>query len=324
MKAIIPVAGMGTRLRPHTHTVPKALLHVAGKTIIEHILDEVMAVEPTEIIFIVGHLGGMIEEYIKPVVDVPTRFVTQKETLGIAHAIYQGKEYIDESPLLIVLGDTIFTADLKGVAERGVSAVGVRTVDDPSRFGVVVVDGDRIIKLVEKPKEPISLLAIAGVYYISDPPLLVSAVEHLFENDIRTKGEFQLTDALQAMLDREHEMQTFSISGWYDCGTPEALLETNRTLLAKFDGHVPRPGAIIIPPVWIDESAAIQNSIVGPNVSVAAGSIVKDSIISDCIVSEYAVVEKIILNSSIVGDKSRVVGRPSSVNVGDSSELVLK
>lgn len=324
MKAIIPVAGMGTRLRPHTHTVPKALLHVAGKTIIEHILDEVMAVEPSEITFIVGHLGDMIKDYLEPVVDVPTHFVTQKETLGIAHAIYQGKEYIDESPLLIVLGDTIFTADLKGVTERDVSAIGVRTVEDPSRFGVVVVDSGRIIRLVEKPKEPISLLAIAGVYYITDPPLLMSAIDYLFENDIRTKGEYQLTDALQVMLDRGHEMQTFSISGWYDCGTPEALLETNRTLLAKFNGHVSRPGAIIIPPVWIDESAAIQNSIVGPNVSVAAGSIVKDSIIADCIVSEYAVVEKIILNSSIVGDKSKVIGRPSSVNIGDSSELELK
>jgi glucose-1-phosphate thymidylyltransferase len=324
MKAIIPVAGMGTRLRPHTHTIPKALLHVAGKTIIEHILDEVMVVGPTEIIFVVGHLGNLIKEYLEPIIDVPTRYVTQKETLGIAHAIYQGNEYIDESPILIVLGDTIFTADLKGVTERHISAIGVRTVEDPSRFGVVVVDGDHILKVVEKPKEPISLLAIAGVYYITDPPLLINAIKHLFDNDIRTKGEYQLTDALQVMLDRGHEMQTFSIKGWYDCGTPEALLETNRTLLARLDGHKARPGAIIIPPVWIDESAAIQNSIVGPNVSVAAGSIVKDSIISDCIISEYAVVEKIILDASIVGDKSKVIGRPSSVNVGDSSELELK
>lgn len=324
MKAIIPVAGMGTRLRPHTHTVPKALMHVAGKTIIEHILYEVKAVDPTEIIFVVGHLGNLIEQYLMPRADVPTRFVTQRETLGIAHAIYQCKDCIDDSPLLVVLGDTIFTANLGQVTERGVSALGVRKVEDPSRFGVVVLDGERIARLVEKPKEPISLLAIAGVYYITDPPLLIKAIEHLFENDIRTKGEYQLTDALQVMLDRGHEMRTFPITGWYDCGTPEALLETNRTLLAKLDSHTPRPGAIIIPPVWIDDSAAIYNSIVGPYVSVAAGSIVKDSIISDCIISEYAVVEKIILQSSLVGDRSRVVGRASSVNVGDSSELELK
>ncbi|UCH79243.1 MAG: NTP transferase domain-containing protein [Candidatus Coatesbacteria bacterium] len=323
MKAVIPVAGQGTRLRPHTHTVPKAMLHVAGKTIIEYILDEVAAVEPEEYIFIVGYLGDKLRSFLEKKLDRPTRFVVQRETLGIAHALREAREYIADGPALIVLGDTIFQADLTGIVRRGISALGVRVVDDPRRFGVVVLDGERVVKMVEKPQTPVSTLAIAGVYYVNDTDLLIQCLNRIVEDDIKTRGEYQLTDALQMMVEANHEIVTFPIEGWFDCGEPAALLETNRALLARVEDVPKRPGSIIIPPVWIDESAAIQNSIIGPNVSVAGGAIVKDSIVRDSLVSEYASVENLILQSSIIGDRAAAQGRPASLNVGDSSQIEL-
>ena len=323
MKAVIPVAGQGTRLRPHTHTVPKAMLHVAGKTIIEHILDEVGAVDPDEYIFIVGHLGDKLRAFLEKRIKKPVRFVVQQEALGIAHALRQARDYLLGEPFFIVLGDTIFQADLGDVVRGGTSAIGVRVVDDPRRFGVVVLDGDRVAKLVEKPQTPVSNLASAGVYYISDPALMVKSLDRIVEDDIRTRGEYQLTDALQLMVEAGHEIKTFPIEGWFDCGEPGALLETNRTLLARVEDAPRRPGSIIIPPVWIDDSAAVQNSIIGPNVSVAGGAIVKDSIVRDSIISEYAAVEALILHGSIIGDRATVQGKPASLNVGDSSQVEL-
>jgi glucose-1-phosphate thymidylyltransferase len=323
MKAVIPVAGQGTRLRPHTHTVPKAMLHVAGKTIIEYILDEVEAVEPDEYVFIVGYLGDKLRAFLERKIDKPVRFVVQRETLGIAHALRQARDYLQEDPYFIVLGDTIFQADLAGIVREGNSAIGVRVVEDPRRFGVVVLDGERVAKLVEKPQTPVSNLAIAGVYYVSDPALMVKSLDRIVEEDIKTRGEYQLTDALQLMVEAGHEIRTFPIEGWFDCGEPGALLETNRTLLARVEEAPRRPGSIIIPPVWIDESAAIQNSIIGPNVSVAGGAIVKDSIVRDSIISEYAAVEALILHGSIIGDRATVQGKPASLNVGDSSQVEL-
>lgn len=323
MKAVIPVAGQGTRLRPHTHTVPKAMLHVAGKTIIEYILDEISAVDPDEYIFIIGYLGEKLRAFLERKIQKPVRFVVQKEMLGIAHALREARDYLANGPFLIVLGDTIFQADLARIVKKGVSAIGVRVVDDPRRFGVVMLDGERVIKLVEKPQTAVSTLAIAGVYYISDPELLVKCIDRVVDEEIKTRGEYQLTDALQLMVDAGHELGTFPIEGWFDCGEPSALLETNRSLLARVEEVPKRPGSIIIPPVWIDESAAIQNSIIGPNVSVAGGAIVKDSIVRDSIVSEYAAVENLILQSSIIGDRATAQGKPATLNVGDSSQVEL-
>lgn len=323
MKVVIPVAGQGTRLRPHTHTVPKAMLHVAGKTIIEYILDEVYAVEPDEYIFIIGYLGDKLRPFLEKKISKPVRFVVQEETLGIAHALHQARDYLKDGPFLIVLGDTIFQADLGRIVKRGVSAIGVRVVDDPRRFGVVVLDGERVIKLVEKPQTSVSTLAIAGVYYVNDPGLLVDCIGRIVEGNIKTRGEYQLTDALQLMVEAGHDIETFPIEGWFDCGEPSALLETNRALLARVEEVPKRPGSIIIPPVWIDESAAIQNSIIGPNVSAAGGAIIKDSIVRDSIVSEYAAVEALILQGSIIGDRATAQGKPASLNVGDSSQVEL-
>ena len=323
MKAIIPVAGQGTRLRPHTHTVPKAMLHVAGKTIIEYILDEVAAVDPEEYVFIVGYLGDKLKKFLEHKLAKPCHFVVQHETLGIAHALYQAGEYLNDGPILIVLGDTIFQADLKPIVAKGVSAIGVRQVEDPRRYGVVVLEDGRVARLVEKPAKFVSNLAIAGVYFLSDPVLLKTSIERLVAEDIRTRNEYQLTDALQLMVDAGHEMETFAVSGWYDCGEPAALLETNRVLLARVAGAPRRPGSIIIPPVWIDDSAAIENSIIGPHVSVACGAIVKDSVIRDSILGEYATVEGLILQSSIIGDRASASGKAASLNVGDSSQVEL-
>lgn len=323
MKAIIPVAGQGTRLRPHTHTVPKAMLPVAGKTIIEYILDEVAAVDPEEYVFIVGYLGDKLKRFLEHKLDKPCHFVVQQDTLGIAHALYQAAEFLSDEPILIVLGDTIFQADLKPIVAKGVSAIGVRQVENPRRFGVVVLENDRVTRLVEKPAKFVSNLAIAGVYYLSDPRLLRTSIERLVAEDIRTRNEYQLTDALQLMVDAGHHMETFSVAGWFDCGEPAALLETNRVLLARVEGAPRRPGSIIIPPVWIDDSAAVENSILGPHVSVACGAIVKNAVIRDSILGEYATVENLILQGSIIGDRASASGKAASLNVGDSSQVEL-
>jgi glucose-1-phosphate thymidylyltransferase len=299
------------------------MLHVAGKTIIEYIVDEVSAVKPDEYVFIIGYLGDKLRAFLEKKIEAPVQFVVQKETLGIAHALRQAREHLQDEPFLIVLGDTVFQADLAGIVEQGVSAIGVRVVEDPRRFGIVELQGERVSRLVEKPSTPVSNLAIAGVYYVSDPELMVRCLDRIVEEDIKTRGEYQLTDALQLMVEAGHEIRSFPIEGWFDCGEPGALLETNRTLLARVEDVPKRPGSIIIPPVWIDESAAIQNSIIGPNVSVAGGAIVKDSIVRDSIVSEYAAVESLILQSSIIGDRAAAHGKPATLNVGDSSQVEL-
>jgi len=216
VKVIIPVAGKGTRLKPHTHTVPKAMLHVAGKTIIEHILDEIATVEPDEYVFIIGYLGDKLRCFLEEKITQPVHFVVQQESLGIAHALYQARSFLADGPVLIVLGDTIFQADLAHVLKRKISGIGVRVVDDPRRFGVIVTDGERVVKLVEKPQAPVSTLAIAGVYFITEPALLAKCIERLIADDVRTRGEYQLTDALQLMVEAGHEMVTFPIEGWFD------------------------------------------------------------------------------------------------------------
>ena len=321
MKLVIPMAGLGKRLRPHTWSQPKPLVNVAGKPMLDHILSPFQGMDIEEYICIVGYLGDQIEAYMRATYDVPMRFVVQDELLGQAHAIHLCKDYL-AGPVLILFADTIFEADLSGLDEEDADAITyVKEVEDPRRFGVVVLDGERVAKLVEKPQTPVSNLAIAGVYYVSDPTLMVKSLDRIVEEDIKTRGEYQLTDALQLMVEAGHEIRTFPIEGWFDCGEPGALLETNRTLLARVEEAPRRPGSIIIPPVWIDESAAIQNSILGPNVSVAGGAIVKDSIVRDSIISEYAAVEALILHGSIIGDRATVQGKPASLNVGDSSQI---
>jgi len=324
IRAIIPAAGVGTRLRPHTHTMPKALIHVAGKPILAHILDDLEALGVKDVVLVVGHMGDHIREFVDTnYAHLNRAYVEQPERLGLGHAVRMTRQHVFGHPALIVLGDTIFRADFSEIVAGGDSRIGVKEVDDPRRFGIVEVKDGVAVRLVEKPDQPTSNLAIVGVYYISDSPLMFDALDTLVAKDLRTKGEYQLTDALQIMIERGHRIRPFTVEAWYDCGKTETLLETNRDLLELKAEPPPRslPGTVFVPPVAIDPTAEIHNSIVGPHVSIAARAIVRDAIVRDSIVNQDASVEQILLEGSVIGDNALVRGTFRHLNVGDSSEV---
>ena len=322
MKVIIPVAGIGSRLRPHTHTAPKALLHVAGKPLLAHILDSLAELKFSEITFVVGFLGDQIIDYVKSSYNFKAKFVAQEKLLGLGYAIDLAINDNETDDLLIVLGDTIVEMAWDDMIKKGKNFIGVKPVSDPRRFGVAEVEGDRIIRLLEKPKNPPSNLALVGVYYIKDTQAFKNSLKEIVVSNIKTKNEYQVTDAFQLMLESGCEMHTYPIEGWYDCGKMETLLETNRHLLDKCSQCRPEiEGSVIIPPVFIDETAEIRNSIIGPYASIAPKAQVSDSIITNSIVSYQSSVKNGLLKDSLVGIHARVEGRFSTLNVGDSSEI---
>ena len=325
MKVIIPVAGVGTRLKPHTHTIPKVLIQVAGKPIIAHILDELEELKISEVILVIGYLGDKIVDYVKSNYNFKVDFVEQERRLGLGHAIYLTRDYVqDDEPVLIILGDTLFDVNLKPVINGKYSSIAVKKIDNPQRFGIVKLNKDGFIEdMVEKPEEFIGNLAIVGIYYLINPSVLFDSLQYIIGNDIRTKGEYQLTDALKNMLENGEKMTAFEVQGWYDCGKPETLLATNRTLLEKKNSHITyaQEGTIIIPPTLIGNNVKIEYSIIGPYVTIAENVKIKKSIIEDSIISSNATVENISLKRSIIGDYSKVYGRFQKLNVGDSSEI---
>ena len=324
-RAIIPVAGVGSRLRPHTHTVPKALIYVAGRPILAHILDDLERLGVKDVVLVVGHMGDDIKQYVDAHYQHLNRwYVEQPERLGLGHAVRLTRDLVIGHPAFIVLGDTIFDADFSEIVGGKDSRIGVKEVDDPRRFGIVEVKDGVATRLIEKPDHPTSNLAIVGVYYIADTPMLFDALDTLVEKDLRTKGEYQLTDALQLMIERGHRIRPFTVAGWYDCGNAETLLETNRELLERKGPKqppAPRPGTVFVPPVAIDPSAVIERSIVGPHVSIAARAVVREAIVRDSIVNQAAVVEQILLDGSVIGENALVRGTFRHLNVGDSSEV---
>ncbi len=324
MKAIIPVAGVGRRLRPHTHTQPKALMHVAGRPILGHILDELVAAGVDDVVLVVGHLGEKVEEYVRARYRLRLHVVEQAEALGNGHAIYVARHHLDGDGVLIIMGDTIIKADLPRVLALDRSAIGVREVADPRRFGVVEVSNGRVRRLIEKPEVPSSNLAVVGVYLIRNPGLLGTCLERMVDERRQVKGEYWLADALQMMVEAGESMETFHISGWYDCGTPEALLEANRELLAAERlVQSPPPGSVVLPPSFVDPSAQIDGSVIGPFASVAEGARVTNSVVRDSIVNAEATLDGVLLEHSIIGEHASVTGRAARINLGDSSEIEL-
>ncbi len=323
LKAIVPVAGEGTRLRPHTHTQPKVLIHVAGKPILGHILDELKLVGVTHVTLVVGHMGDRVIDYVRKNYDFDVTFVHQEELLGLGHAILLTKEFFREEPVLIVLGDTVFKADFQSVLKGDCNYIGVKEVRDARRFGVVELVEGKIRNFVEKPEVPPSNLAIVGLYYVRNAPLLFQCLEEIVQSGKRTAGEFQLTDALQQMLEQGEEMRAFLVDGWYDCGKPETLLETNRRLLAACP-RLPddiQKGNIVLEPIYVADSAKVTSSILGPYVSIAEGSVVQHAIVRNTIINQNAVVKNILLDESLVGQGAAVNGRMNRLNVGDSSQI---
>jgi glucose-1-phosphate thymidylyltransferase len=324
MKVIIPVAGIGKRLRPHTYSVPKALLHVAGKPMLAHILDIVRKLKPSEVILIIGFLGEQIVDYVRSTYRFKCTFIEQRELKGLGYAVNMASPQIDEDePVLIILGDTIFDADLLPVIQGEHDALGVKRVADPRRFGIVEMKGRFVKRLIEKPAKATSQLAVVGVYYMRSTGLLKESLREIISNDIVTKDEYQLTDALQLMIDRGVKFRTFNIRGWYDCGKPETLLETNRRLLAKAKRVRRLAGSKIIPPAFVSKTARVKSCTLGPNASVADGAVLRGSTIRNSIIGRGAVVENSTLDWSLIGNGARIKGATGSLNVGDSSEVDL-
>jgi glucose-1-phosphate thymidylyltransferase len=325
MKAIIPLAGLGTRLRPHTLTRPKPLVDVAGKAILGHVLDRLEGLPIVETIFITGYLGDQIEGWVKANYSVPSRFVEQKELKGQAHAIYLTREYIDQ-PVLIVFVDTIFETDLSRLPEMTEDgAILVREVTDPRRFGVAVLQDGFVTKLVEKPKRPVSNLAVVGVYYIRNYQLFVECLGDLLDRDIKTAGEYYLADALQLMIDRGAKISALSTDVWEDTGTTEALLQTNRYLLKQVGNQVrgETSDTLVIPPVYVGPGAKLTNTIVGPNVSIGAGAVIADSVMRDCIIGESAQIHGAVLADSVIGSNAIVQWQSKRLSVSDFSQVEL-
>ncbi len=325
MKVVIPMAGYGKRLRPHTFSRPKPLLNVAGQPMLKHLLDSLKGLEIDEYIFIVGYLGEQIEEYVRGQFDFKATFVVQEQLIGQAHAVYLARQYL-HGPLLILFADTLFEANLSIIHTTEADAIAfVKQVEDPRRFGVVVLDGNaRVTRFIEKPDSTENKNAVIGLYYIRDSQAMLHAIEKQMALKQMTKGEFFLADAFQLMIDEGATFRTGEVDVWLDCGKPETVLETNRYLLEH--GHdnsaqVARPGVTVIPPVYIHPEARLENAIVGPYAAVAAGCDIRYSIIRNSIVDEGANVHNFILDQSLIGRDARVIGRYYSLNVGDASSV---
>ena len=323
MKVIIPLAGLGTRLRPHTYTRPKPLINVAGKPMLAHILDQFRGLEVEEYIFVVGYLGDQIEKYVSQQYGFKARYVVQHEMRGQAHALWLCRDYVN-GPVFMVFGDTYFEADLSEMnAPPPDSIAYVRAVEDPRRFGVAIVGADGYIeKFVEKPSTIENRLAVIGMYYFTDGPALIQACQELMDKGIQTKGEFFLTDALNLMIPKGVRFVTRVAKEWRDTGKPETVLDTNRYLLengSDNSAQINFADSVIIPPVNIHSSAVIEHSIIGPYATIGQDCKIVRSIVRDSIIEAGALIEESTMEQSLVGKEAVVQGRFRRFNVGDSA-----
>jgi len=324
VKAVIPLGGKGTRLRPHTFTRPKALLHVAGKPALGHILDEVAAAGIMETVLIVGQMGEQIEEYVRSAYPRMTAtFVEQREPLGLGHAVSLTRDAVGKEGALIIYGDTLFEADLRPqLSTRKDASLGTISCDDPRPFGIVERSGGRVTRLVEKPKEKKRGEVIVGVNVIRDSGGLYDALEELMRKNLRTKNEYQLTDAMQLMVEHGAAFTTFPVKRWLDCGSVDNMLASNAALLVR-KGKVlaELAGSSVAAPCHVAKGAVIERSKIGPNVSIAEGAVIRNSVLKDCIIHESCVIENCVLDKSIIGGHAVVRGFRGSTSLGDFSSL---
>ncbi len=330
MKVVIPVAGAGTRLRPHTYTQPKPLMPVAGKPIICFIIDKLVEAGLDDFVFVIGYLGEKIRDFIEATYpNLQTEFVYQEHREGSGHAIWTAREVIeDEDEIFIAFGDTIFEIDLQQMLNMPGSCIGVKKVTDPREFGVAeCTENGQVTRMVEKPRIPKSNLAIVGLYKITQVPALLRAIDYLVANDQRTMSEIQLTDALQYMIERGAQFNAIPVSNWFDCGRKEVLLETNAMLLSQ-SGYASDAfnlpefdNTIFIHPVAIGANCQISNSIIGPHVTVGDNVSLNYAIIKDSIIGNFAALEEVVLRHSVIGSDTRVRGMNLSLNIGDNTEI---
>ena len=329
MKAIIPVAGAGTKLRPHTYTQPKALIPLAGKTILSINVDQLHEAGINEFIFIVGYLGEKIQDYIKA--HYPTlicHYIFQNERKGTAHAIDLAKKFIDRDEVFIALGDTICEYDVAKVLACEWSVLGVKKVDDPRNFGVAEINEKGFVtSVVEKPSIPKSNMALVGLYKIKETDLLFECVSEIMVKNIKSHDEFNLTDALECMISKGTQFKSFKVENWFDCGRKETLIQSNSTLLEKFGGTIAESNkfenTIFIPPVSIAQGCDIKNSIIGPHVAIGENTIVHSSIVKDSIIGSFTKLYDVVLDDSLIGNDTEIYGETRSLNIGDNTELNL-
>jgi glucose-1-phosphate thymidylyltransferase len=317
MKVIIPLAGKGTRLRPHTHVTPKPMLKVAGRPVMDYVMDDVQRLGNVEqVVYITGHLKEKVEEYARKTWQIPSVFIEQKVQDGTAGAVALARPYVDQ-PVLIIFVDTIFDADLSIVKTEDADGI-IWTKE------VVTDAAGYMTRIVEKPKDPISKRANIGLYYIRNWQLLYEGIDHVLRS-AQNKGEWYLTDAFQYMIDKGAKIKVVDVEGWYDAGQLETLLDTNRTMLEK--GRARRPeslgnGATIVDPVYIEDGCTIVNATVGPNVSLGAGSTVRDSTVRDAVIGTKSTILDSTIHHAFIGDSVTVQGVKGSLTVGDHSEIL--
>src|SRR5215208_66242 len=322
MQVIIPLAGKGTRLRPHTHLVPKPLLKVAGRPVMDWVMDRLKGLDVTELIFITGHLKDQVEAFARSQYTIPSRYIEQKVQDGTAGAVNLARPYVN-GPVLIIFVDTVFEADLTLINRTDADGIiWAKEVEDYQRFGVVVTDKEGYMtRIVEKPSTPISKLANIGLYYIRSVDSLWKGIDHVLANPAN-KGEWYLTDAFQWMIEQGKRIFTAEVGGWYDCGKLDTLLETNEILLRKGAARrVDFPGVSIHDPVYIEDGVAIERSTIGPNVAIEEGTRISGSQISNSIIGRDARLNQVHLDGSLLGNGVVLEGFRGSGSIGDHSEL---
>ncbi|PWB70851.1 nucleotidyl transferase [candidate division GN15 bacterium] len=323
LRVIIPVAGYGSRLRPHTYSTNKSLIHVAGKPILSHVLEPVVPLQPKEVIFVIGFRGEEVQEYVERNYSFKSTFIRQTKLLGLGYAVSLALDAVPNEPALVLLGDTIVELDLRKFVAAGDSVLGLHEVADPHRFGIANVRDGHILGLEEKPTHPNGNLAVVGLYYFRQPAAIRRALDQLLESGRTTRGEIQFTDALQQLIESGERFVPYHIDSWHDCGKRETVLETNRYLLAKMPLPAPIEGSKIVPPVYVAPDARVTNCTLGPYTSISSGAIVQNSTIRNSIVSPDARIADAVLEDSLIGANALVSGCTGRLNIGDSSEVII-
>jgi len=332
LKIVIPMAGYGTRLRPHTWSRPKQLIRMADKMVIDHVLDTFSTLpDPanSEFIFIVGYLGEKIEEYMQQMhPDLKVRYVEQADMRGQSHAISLAADHLS-GPLLILYADTLIETDFSCISAETSGAVAwVKAVPDPRRFGVANLGSDDwVTHLVEKPQDLSNNLALVGCYYFKSAAELLQAINEQMQRNITLKDEFFLADAINIMLERGLKMRVEPVDIWLDAGTTDDVLNTNRYLLEHGHGNTheayTHKKSVILPPVFIHPTASVENSVIGPNTAIGASCMIESCIVRDSIIDDFSDVSNVIMEHSLIGRDVHIHGQAGILNVGDQTELTL-
>ncbi|MFP4525467.1 MAG: sugar phosphate nucleotidyltransferase [Bacteroidales bacterium] len=332
MKVIIPMAGKGKRMRPHTLTTPKPLIKLAGKTIVSHLLNEINSVldEPIEEInFVIGDFGEQVENELKDLarsLNAKPKISYQEQALGTAHAVYCAKKSL-KGKVIIAFSDTLFKASFKlNTEDDGI--IWTKRVDNPSSFGVVKKNENNLVSgFYEKPSTFVSDEAIIGVYYFKKGEDLAGEIKYLLDNQIMGNSEYQLTDALENLRRKENRISTSIVNKWFDCGNKKATVDTNQQILKYLkDSDLISPNSkndnsIIINPCYIGENVHIKNSVIGPYVSVESNTIIENALINNSIIQSNTIIKNLNISGSMIGNHAEIIGNPMDLSAGDYTNL---